>query len=108
MQISSARSDENETLSRKTEQNGGRQADDAGSKTWRVGRSMTKTSVSVGPIELKSPLICGAGEHLMYAQGVRRALAAGAAAVVPKSVNETEAGRRQLDRTDYALLGSDW
>jgi dihydroorotate dehydrogenase (NAD+) catalytic subunit len=66
------------------------------------------TAVSVGTIRLKSPLICGAGEHLMYAQGVRRALAAAAAAVVPKSANETEAGRRQLDRTDYALLGSDW
>jgi dihydroorotate dehydrogenase len=64
--------------------------------------------VSVGRIVLKSPLICGAGEHLMYAEGVRAALKAGAAAVVPKSANETEAGRRQLDRTDYALLGSDW
>jgi dihydroorotate dehydrogenase len=69
---------------------------------------VTSTSVSVGAIRLKSPLICGAGEHLMYAPGVRQALAAGAAAVVPKSANETEAGRRQLDRTDYALLGSDW
>ena len=69
---------------------------------------MTSTSVAIGAIRLKSPLICGAGEHLMYAPGVRQALAAGAAAVVPKSANETEAGRRQLDRTDYALLGSDW
>jgi dihydroorotate dehydrogenase (NAD+) catalytic subunit len=69
---------------------------------------MNETSVCVGSVRLKSPLICGAGEHLMYAQGVRRALAAGAAAVVPKSANETEAGRRQLDRTDYALLGSNW
>jgi dihydroorotate dehydrogenase (NAD+) catalytic subunit len=68
----------------------------------------TDTSVSVGAIRLKSPLICGAGEHLMYAQGVRQALAAGAAAVVPKSANETEAGRRQLDSTDYALLDSSW
>ena len=66
------------------------------------------TSVSVGTIRLKSPLICGAGEHLMYAQGVRQALAAGAAAVVPKSANETEAGKRQLDATDYALLDSSW
>ena len=69
---------------------------------------MSATSVSVGAIRLKSPLVCGAGEHLMYAAGVRAALAAGAAAVVPKSANETEAGRRQLDRTDYVLLGSDW
>jgi dihydroorotate dehydrogenase len=70
--------------------------------------SRAATTVSVGAIALKSPLICGAGEHLMYAEGVRAALKAGAAAVVPKSVNETEAGRRQLDRTDYALLDSDW
>ena len=69
---------------------------------------MTSTSVAIGAIRLKSPLVCGAGEHLMYAPGVRQALAAGAAAVVPKSANETEAGRKQLDRTDYALLGSDW
>ncbi len=66
------------------------------------------TSVAVGAIRLKSPLICGAGEHLMYAEGARQALAAGAAAVVPKSANETEAGKRQLDATDYALLDSSW
>ena len=66
------------------------------------------TAVSVGAIDLKSPLICGLGEHLMYAQGIRRALAAGAAAVVSKSTNESEAARRQLDRTDYVLLDSEW
>jgi dihydroorotate dehydrogenase (NAD+) catalytic subunit len=69
---------------------------------------MMDTRVSVGAIRLKSPLICGAGEHLMYAEGVRRALALGAAAVVPKSANETEAGKRQLDSTDYALVDSTW
>lgn len=67
-----------------------------------------RTSVSLGAVRLKSPLICGAGEHLMYAEGVRQALKAGAAAVVPKSANETEAGKRQLDRTDYILLDSQW
>jgi len=66
------------------------------------------TNIPLGTLRLKSPLICGAGEHLMYAQGVRAALKAGAAAVVPKSANETEAGRRQLDRTDYVLLDSEW
>jgi dihydroorotate dehydrogenase len=66
------------------------------------------TAVSVGAIDLKSPLICGSGEHLMYAQGIRHALAAGAAAVVSKSTNESEAARRQLDRTDYILLDSEW
>lgn len=75
-----------------------------------LGKAVTDalTSVSVGTVRLKSPLICGAGEHLMYAQGVRQALKAGAAAVVPKSANETEAGRRQLDCTDYVLLDSEW
>jgi dihydroorotate dehydrogenase len=67
-----------------------------------------RTAVSIGAIDLKSPLICGSGEHLMYAQGIRRALAAGAAAVVSKSANESEAARRQLDRTDYVLLDSEW
>jgi dihydroorotate dehydrogenase len=66
------------------------------------------TTVSLGAIDLKSPLICGSGEHLMYPQGIRRALAAGAAAVVSKSTNESEAARRQLDRTDYVLLDSEW
>ena len=33
-------------------------------------------AVSIGAIDLKSPLICGSGEHLMYAQGIRQALAA--------------------------------
>jgi dihydroorotate dehydrogenase (NAD+) catalytic subunit len=70
--------------------------------------SVRGLGVSVGSVRLKSPLICGAGEHLMFQQGVRCALAAGAAAVIPKSANETEAGRRQLDRTDYVLLSSDW
>jgi dihydroorotate dehydrogenase (NAD+) catalytic subunit len=70
--------------------------------------SVKGLGVSVGTVRLKSPFICGAGEHLMYQQGVRCALAAGAAAVIPKSANETEAGRRQLDRTDYVLLSSDW
>jgi len=67
-----------------------------------------RTSVSVGSIALKSPLVCGSGEHLMYAQGIRQALAAGAAAVVAKSVNESEAARRQIERTDYVLLDSQW
>src|SRR5215207_5862159 len=44
----------------------------------------------------------------MYAEGIRQALKAGAGAVVSKSANESEAARRQLDRTDYALLDSNW
>jgi dihydroorotate dehydrogenase len=69
---------------------------------------MNRTAVRIGAVALSSPLICGSGEHLMYPEGIRAALAAGAAAVVSKSVNESEAARRQLDRTDYALLDSEW
>jgi dihydroorotate dehydrogenase (NAD+) catalytic subunit len=59
----------------------------------------------VGKVSLRNPVICGAGEHVMTAGGIRAALATGAAAVVAKSFNESEAGKDQLDRTDYALLG---
>jgi dihydroorotate dehydrogenase (NAD+) catalytic subunit len=65
-------------------------------------------SVSVGAVTLKNPLICGSGEHLIEATGIESALAAGAGAVVVKSVNESEAARQQLDLTDYALLDSHW
>jgi dihydroorotate dehydrogenase len=65
-------------------------------------------AVAVGTIRLKNPVICGSGEHVMERAGIARALAAGAGAVVVKSANESEAARRQLDRTDYALLDSEW
>ena len=41
----------------------------------------------VGTVELKNPLIAAAAEHLIDADGVRRALAAGLAAVVINSHN---------------------
>jgi dihydroorotate dehydrogenase (NAD+) catalytic subunit len=66
------------------------------------------SAVSVGAIALKNPLICGSGEHVMSGRGIESALAAGAAAVVVKSANESEAAKRQLDRTDYVLLDSAW
>jgi dihydroorotate dehydrogenase len=44
---------------------------------------------------LRNPLICGAGEHVADYDDIVAAVAAGAAAVVAKSANETEAGRRQ-------------
>ncbi|MGE5145667.1 MAG: tRNA-dihydrouridine synthase [Candidatus Eiseniibacteriota bacterium] len=65
-------------------------------------------SVSVGAVALKNPVICGSAEHLIEAAGIDSALDAGAAAVVIKSVNESEAARHQLDLTDYALLDSQW
>jgi dihydroorotate dehydrogenase (NAD+) catalytic subunit len=69
---------------------------------------MRQSEVSVGKIVLKSPLIAGSAEHLIEAGGVRRALHAGAAAVVVKSVNESERGRDQLQRAEYMLLDDEW
>lgn len=69
---------------------------------------MDRLNVRVGALALKNPLICGSAEHLMEEAGIRRALAAGAGAVVIKSTNESEAAREQLARTDYALLDSTW
>ena len=67
-----------------------------------------RLSVEVGGVRLANPIICGAGEHLIDPSGIRRAIAAGAGAVVVKSANESDAARRQLAHTDYALLDSSW
>src|SRR5690606_17478831 len=72
-------------------------------------RAVTRDlSAPVGAVTLKNPVICGAGEHLIEAAGIESALAAGAAAAIVKSTNESEAARAQLDLTDYALLDSHW
>jgi dihydroorotate dehydrogenase (NAD+) catalytic subunit len=62
----------------------------------------------VGRVVLKNPLIAGSAEHLIEAEGVRRALEAGAGAVVVKSINESEAARDQLQRAEYMLLNERW
>jgi dihydroorotate dehydrogenase (NAD+) catalytic subunit len=69
---------------------------------------MRQSEVSVGKIVLKNPLIAGSAEHLIEAGGVRRALRAGVAAVVVKSVNESELGRDQLQLAEYMLLDDEW
>ena len=69
---------------------------------------MSITETRIGSIALKNPVICGSGEHVLTEAGLRSALAAGVGAVVAKSVNETQAAKDQLDRTDYALLDGDW
>jgi dihydroorotate dehydrogenase len=69
---------------------------------------MTQSSVTLGRLELKNPVICASGEHVLTEAGIRAGLAAGAAVVVAKSVNETTAAREQLARTDYALFDSRW
>ncbi len=69
---------------------------------------MTALAVEVGGVHLKNPHVCGTGEPLIEPAGLRAALDAGAAAVVLKSTNESDAAKRQLDRTDYVLLDSAW
>lgn len=63
---------------------------------------------SVGTVELKNPLIAAAAEHLIDADGVRRALAAGVGAVVVKSTNESQPARDQLQRAEYMVLDEAW
>jgi dihydroorotate dehydrogenase (NAD+) catalytic subunit len=69
---------------------------------------MSVLATTVGRVTLKNPLIAGAAEHLIDAAGVRRALQAGVGAVVVKSINETQAGRDQLQRAEYRALDGEW
>src|SRR5919202_3412176 len=61
-------------------------------------------SVTAAGLELKNPLIAGSGEATLDASGIRAALDAGAAAVVAKSTNESEAAKAQLHAAEYVLL----
>jgi dihydroorotate dehydrogenase len=67
-----------------------------------------RLTTSIGAITLKNPLIAAAAEHLIDADGVRRALAAGVGAVVVKSVNESQAAKDQLQRAEYMVLDERW
>jgi dihydroorotate dehydrogenase len=63
---------------------------------------------TVGAVALKNPLIAASAEHLIDAEGVRRALAAGVGAVVVKSTNESQAAKDQLLRAEYMVLDDAW
>lgn len=65
-------------------------------------------SITLGTLRLKNPVVCASGEHTLTEAGIHAALAHGAAVVVAKSTNESEAARAQLAQTDYARLGGDW
>jgi dihydroorotate dehydrogenase (NAD+) catalytic subunit len=69
---------------------------------------MTSLTTTLGRVTLKNPLIAGSAEHLIEVDGIRRALKAGVGAVVVKSINETDAGRDQLQRAEYMLLDEHW
>jgi len=62
----------------------------------------------IGAVMLKNPLIAAAAEHMIDEAGVRRAIAAGAGAVVVKSTNERGGGKDQLQRAEYAVLDDQW
>src|SRR4051794_36829002 len=61
-------------------------------------------SVSLGPLALRNPLICGSGEHVASREGLVAAIDAGAAAVIAKSANESDAARRQSDAAEWVFL----
>ena len=63
-----------------------------------------RLKVTLGRLSLPNPIVCGSGEPVMTEAGIRAALAAGAAGVIAKSVNEQPAAARQLDHADYAWL----
>lgn len=69
---------------------------------------MSKEKVKIGSVELKNPLICGSGEHFIELNGVIKALKAGAGAIVIKSTNEAKAAKSQLEKTDYAIIDSNF
>jgi dihydroorotate dehydrogenase (NAD+) catalytic subunit len=60
--------------------------------------------VQLGSLALKSPVVCGSGEHVTDEPALRAAVEAGAAAVVAKSANESEDGRRQWAVREQVLL----
>lgn len=65
---------------------------------------MPDVRISLGRIELKNPVIAGSGEATASAKDIRAALDAGAAAVVAKSANESDAARAQLRAAQYVLI----
>lgn len=69
---------------------------------------MPDLSVRVGGITLINPVIIGSGDHTMTEGALAAARATGAGAVVAKSINESEAAKRQLDGSDHVLLDSRW
>lgn len=65
-------------------------------------------AVTVGEVELKNPVVCGSGEHVGTPEGLRAAIDSGAAAVVGKSANESDDGRRQASAAAWKLFDHQW
>jgi dihydroorotate dehydrogenase len=64
----------------------------------------SRLKVQLGRLVLANPVICSSGEPVMTESGIRAALAAGAAGVVAKSINEQPAAAQQLDHADYSWI----
>jgi dihydroorotate dehydrogenase len=65
-------------------------------------------AVELAGLRLKNPVICGSGEAAATPAALRELVDAGAAAVVAKSVNESDAARAQLAAAEYVTLDADW
>jgi dihydroorotate dehydrogenase (NAD+) catalytic subunit len=65
---------------------------------------VAELAVTVAGLPLTSPVIAGSGEATQTPAQIRACLAAGAAAVVAKSTNESEVARAQLRAAEYVLL----
>ncbi|MEN3342263.1 MAG: dihydroorotate dehydrogenase catalytic subunit [Actinomycetota bacterium] len=61
-------------------------------------------TVDVAGLALKNPVIAGSGEATASEEDILACLDAGAAAVVAKSVNESQAARAQLLAAEYVVL----
>jgi dihydroorotate dehydrogenase (NAD+) catalytic subunit len=66
-----------------------------------------RLSTKIGGLTLPNPVISGSGEPVMTESGIRAALAAGAAGVIAKSVDERPEAARQLDSADHIPLDVD-
>src|SRR5215210_7057218 len=64
-------------------------------------------AMQLGSLSLKTPVVCGAGEHVADEAGLRAAVDAGAAAVVGKSANESDHARRQWEARRWVVLDGD-
>jgi dihydroorotate dehydrogenase (NAD+) catalytic subunit len=69
---------------------------------------VSELAVQLGDLRLKHPVMCGSGEHLADAEGLRAAVDAGAAAVVAKSANESESARRQWEVRQHTMIGDSY
>ncbi|HET7171970.1 MAG TPA: hypothetical protein VFI18_10070 [Gaiellales bacterium] len=69
---------------------------------------MPDLAVELAGLRLKNPVICGSGEAAASGPALRELVDAGAAAVVAKSANESDAARAQLASAEYVALDPAW